>query len=135
LAITRRVTNGDTTLPLMGRVTDVALLIKTLSKTTNYASTQYAADIALSLLQLGPNWTKGTSVSNSDALSVWNPSTTPGHFDTYYQLSDLTWRKYPDKSTDVSSFVIPAGSTICITKRENVTGATSYLQPPLPYTP
>jgi uncharacterized protein (TIGR02597 family) len=133
LAITRRSINGDTTLPMMGRVTDVPLLIKTLSFATCYTSTQYPTDIALSSLQL-TNWLKGTSISNSDVLNVWNGSTTPGHFDSYYQLSsDSKWRKYPDRTTDVSSFVIPAGSTISIARRENVSGATSFIQPALPY--
>jgi len=136
ISITRRTANGDTTFPAMGSVTSVPLLIKILSKTTNYTSTQYPANIALSNLQLGSNWVKGTNSLNSDTLNVWNASTTPGHFDTYYQLSaDSTWRKYPNASTDVSSFVIPAGTVLCITKRENVSGASSYLQPPLPYTP
>jgi len=134
LAITRRAGNGDTTFPVMGGVTDVALLIKTLSFTTSYGSTQYPVDIALSNLQMS-NWTKGTSVTNSDTLFVWNATTTPGHFDSYYQLlSDSTWRKYPDKITDVSSFVITAGTAICINKRGTVSGATSYVQPTLPYT-
>jgi len=134
LAITRRITNGDAVMPMMGGVSSVALLIKTLGKATKYSSTQYAADVALSQLQLGPSWTKGTSVTNSDVVAIWNAGTIPGHFDSYYQLStDSTWRKYPNKTTDVSSFVIPAGTAICITKREFVSGEASYLQPPLPY--
>ena len=135
LAITRRSANGDTTLPLTGCATNVPLLIKAPGKTTSYTSAQYPANLALSQLQFGANWTQGTSIANADTLSVWNPSPLPGHFDTYYQLSaDSTWRKYPNSATDVSSFVIPAGSAICITKRSNATGAASYLQPPLPYT-
>jgi hypothetical protein len=70
---------------------------------------------------------------------VWNGSTTPGHFDSYYQLSaNSQWRKYgttADRTTDVSSFVIPAGSTISIANRQTVSGAQSYLTPPLPYNP
>jgi uncharacterized protein (TIGR02597 family) len=143
LAITRQTLNGDTTVPVMGTVTDIALLVKTLSRATTYTSSQYPANITLANLGLGSNWTKCAYPGNPSApnlpvgcdnLNVWNPSAPPGHFDTYYQLSDSTWRKYPNKTTDVSSFVIPAGSAICITKSETVSGATSYLQPALPYT-
>ncbi len=134
-AITRRTNNGDTTFSATGRVPDVALLVKTLSFATLYTSSQYPSDISLADLNFGPNWTIGStltsSITSSDNLNVWNASV--NHFDTYYQVSDSTWRKYPDKTTDVSSFVIPAGSTICVTKRETVSGSTSYLQPALPY--
>ena len=132
-AITRRTNNGDTTYPAMGKVTEVPLLIKTLSLSTLYTSTLYPVDISLGNLNLGSNWNKGSSITVADNLAVWNGSANPGHFDTYYQLTDLTWRKYPDKTTNVSTFVIPAGSTVTITKRSSVTGPQSFLNPPLPY--
>jgi len=144
LAITRRPANGTTTVsfPVMGCVTNVALLIKTISLQTLYTSTQYPANIELSQLQLGANWTQGTSISNSDILGVYNSS--EGRFDSYYQIAnpvspDSGWRKYPNKTTDAGTFVIPAGSAVYIAKQNGsngqpVSGAASYLQPPLPYT-
>lgn len=130
-----RNTHPDVSLALTGRVAEVPLLIKTIGNTTKYTSTQYPVDVTLSQLQLGSNWTKGTNVVNSDVIGVWNGSAIPGHFDSYYQLSSNSqWRKYPNGSTDVSSFVIPAGSTITIAKRGSVSGAASYLQPAMTYT-
>ncbi|HEY0257017.1 MAG TPA: hypothetical protein VGC39_06215, partial [Candidatus Methylacidiphilales bacterium] len=134
LSIFRRTAHGNGSFSVMGTVSGTPLLIKTIGNTAIYGSTQSAYDVSLSALNLGPNWKKGTSTGTSDTLGVWNPSPAPGHFDTYYQLSaDSTWRKFPDSSMDVSSFVIPAGTALSILKRGSIASVNSYLAPPLPY--
>jgi uncharacterized protein (TIGR02597 family) len=133
-AITRRGGELATSLVLMGRVAEVSRLIKTPgSSTVIYDSTGYPVDMKLSDLVLGANWTKGTSVINSDTLSVWDSALS--RFDTYYQLSaNSQWRKSGGGSADQSSFVITAGTTVSFLKRAAVSGSTSYLKPTLPYT-
>jgi len=137
LAITRRIAYGNGTFPVVGAVTQVPLLIKTLSYATYgtvFTSIQYPAPVVLSQLNFGSSWLKGTGTGNSDVLNVFNSSTE--RFDSYYQLaSDSTWRKYtvPPNNTDVSSFAIPAGSAVSIAKRQVGTGGASYLKPQLPY--
>jgi len=130
-AVTLQSANPSTALVLGGRVTSVASAIKVVSNGTIFASTQFAADVKLSQLQFGGNWVTGSSVATADTLSVWNPS--EGHFDTYYEKSDSTWRKFPDAATDQSSFSVSAGSVTTIAKRGVVNGAASFLQAPLPY--
>jgi uncharacterized protein (TIGR02597 family) len=131
LTVTRRHGNPATTLVVAGQVTPVAAAIKVAGNGCVYTSTQYASDVTLSQLQIGSNWVTGTSTITADSLSVWDVS--ENRFDTYYQEPDSTWRKYPDAVTDQSSFAITAGTVITINKREAVTSATSFLQPPLPY--
>jgi len=131
LMVTRRSSNPNTTFVVGGRVTPVAAAIKVASNATTYSSTHYASDITLSQLQFGSNWVTGTSVISADTLSVWN--VTENRFDTFYQKPDSTWRKYPDAVTDQSNFAIAAGTVTTIAKREMVSGAATFLQPPLPY--
>jgi len=131
LTIARRANHPDTTLVLGGRVAEVAPQIKVIGNETVFTSTHYAADVALSKLQFGANWVTGTSVGTADTLGVWNPSL--NHFESYYQMPDSTWRKYPDATTDQSNTVITAGSLTTIAKRGLVTGASTFIQSPLPY--
>jgi uncharacterized protein (TIGR02597 family) len=131
-AVTRLASNAATALVLQGRVTSVAAEIKVVSNGTVYTSTQYATDVPLAKLQFGSNWLTGSSVATADTLSVWNAS--EGHFDTYYQEPDTTWRKYPDAVTDQSSVAISPGTVTTIAKRDVVSGGASFLQPAqLPY--
>jgi uncharacterized protein (TIGR02597 family) len=131
-AITRRPNEAASSLVLMGRVAEVSRLIKTSgSATVIYDSTGYPIDMKLSDLVIG-NWTRGSTVLNSDTLSVWDAALS--RFDTFFQLStDGTWRKSGGGSADQSSFVIPAGTTVSFLKRAAVSGSTSYLKPTLPY--
>ena len=130
-AITRQSIHPTTALVVSGRVTPVGAETKVVSNGTIYTSTHYATDITLSQLQFGSNWTMGSSVATADTLSVWNAAN--GHFDTYYQKPDSTWRKYPDAATDQSSFAIGAGTVTTIAKRNVVSGGATFLQSQLPY--
>jgi hypothetical protein len=132
-AITRRASEAATSFAVMGRVAEVSRLVKTTgSNAIIYDSTGYPVDLTLSQLTLGANWVKGSTLGNSDTLSVWDAAQVK--FDTYFQLSaDSTWRKSGGGSTDYSSFVLPAGTTAAFLKRASVSGSTSYLQPVLPY--
>jgi len=132
ISVMRQSSNPSTALVLGGRVSSVGAQIKVVSNGTVFASTQYASDTMLSQLQFNSNWVMGSSVATADTLSVWNPS--EGHFDTYYQKPDQTWRKFPDDTTDQSSFVISAGNVTTVAKREVVNGAAAFLQSTLPYT-
>jgi hypothetical protein len=127
---------GTATYTFQGAATEVPVLLKTLGSTTTFSASPYATGVALNALNLGPNWTKGTKVINSDTLNVWNPGNgVIGHFDVYFQLSSAgnPWRKYGAGNTDFSTFVIPAGSLIQIAKQSSVSGSTSFLLPALPY--
>jgi uncharacterized protein (TIGR02597 family) len=130
-SIARRINHPNTTLVLSGRVTSVVVEIKVVGNATVYTSTHCATDVKLSQLQFGSTWVTGSTAVTADTLSVWNP--TMNRFDTYYQKSDSTWRKYPDAVTDQSNFAITAGTVITITKRESVAGAATFLQSPVPY--
>jgi uncharacterized protein (TIGR02597 family) len=130
-AITRQAANPTTALVLGGRVTPVAAKTKVVSNGTVFTSTHYATDVTLSQLQFGSNWVMGSSVATADTLSVWNAA--EGHFDTYYQKTDSTWRKFPDEVTDQSSFAITAGTVTTIAKRDVVSGGATFLQSQLPY--
>jgi hypothetical protein len=104
-----------------------------------YDSTGYPVDVPLSSLKLGSNWTKATipappaqpSVAGADTVAVWDAA--HNRYDTYFELTDLTWRLQGGGTADQSAFVIPAGTTVSFLKRTGVSGATSYLEPLLPY--
>jgi uncharacterized protein (TIGR02597 family) len=131
-AVTRRMAHPSTNIVISGRVTSVMAQTRTLSNATVFTSTHYATDIKLSELQFGANWVKGDTIVSADTLSVWNAAS--NHFDTYFQKTDSTWRKYPDMNTDQSSFAIPAGAVTTITKREAVAAnGASFIQAPVPY--
>jgi uncharacterized protein (TIGR02597 family) len=138
--ITRRQNEAATSFVLTGRVAEVEHTVKTLGgNAAVYDSTGYPVDIMLSQLQLGTNWAKATipaapAIPNSlvaDTVSVWDASA--NQFDVYFECTDSTWRKVNGGNTDQSSFVIPAATTVCFTKRSIVTGSNSFLQPVLPY--
>ena len=131
MLIERRQTNPDTTLVVTGRVTPVAAQTKVVGKGTIYTSTHFATTVTLSQLQFGANWVMGTSIATADNLSVWNAAY--NRFDTFYQLPDSTWRRYPDMATDQSNFTIAAGTVMAISKHAAVTVAGTFLQSPLPY--
>jgi uncharacterized protein (TIGR02597 family) len=130
-SITREYSHPDTALVLGGRVTAVAAETKVVSNGTIFTSSHYATDVKLSQLQFGANWATGADATSADTLSVWNAAA--GHFDTYYQLPDSTWRKSGDAMTDQSSFAIGAGTVTTIAKREAVTGSATFLQSQMPY--
>ena len=127
LTITRRPNEAATAIAVTGRVAEVPIITKTTgSNAIVYGSTDYPADLTLSQLQLGPNWSKSSSVFTADTISIWDAALF--RFDTYYQLStDSTWRKSGNSSTDQSSFVIPTGSAIGILKRGTVSGQASFV--------
>jgi uncharacterized protein (TIGR02597 family) len=139
--ITRRQNQAASTFVLTGRVAEVSHLVKTVGgNTAVYDSTGYPVDVMLSQLKL-TNWAKAPvptppalpNIVNADTIAVWN--STNNRFDSYFQVADAnsTWRVVGGGSTDESSFVIPAGTTVSFLKRTTVSGATSYLQPVLPY--
>lgn len=134
--ITRRPSEPALSFVLTGRVAEVNRLIKVPGgNQVIYDSTGFAVDTPLSSLQLS-NWlqapTTSPTVNNADTVSVWNSSA--NRLDTYFQLSDSTWRKVGGGSTNESSFVISAGESVCFLKRAAVSGATSFLGSTLPYT-
>jgi uncharacterized protein (TIGR02597 family) len=132
LAITRRVNEADASFVLTGRVTEVSPLIKTTgNNAVVYNSTGSAADMTLSQIQFGSNWTTGTSAMTADTVSVWDAAL--NRFDTYYQTSDSTWRKSGNASTDQSNLVVAAGSAIAVLQRSTVSGEASFLSSAMPY--
>ena len=130
-AVARLAANPTTTIMLSGRITQVSPTTRLVSKASVYTSTHLATAIKLSQLQLS-NWTQGATMAAADTLSVWNSAL--NRFDIFYQMTDSTWRKYPDTTTDQSNFTITAGTVTEIAKRTTVAGATAFLQSSLPYT-
>ncbi len=134
VAIKRRgATNA--TLSFTGRVPEVPLLIKTVSATTSFSSSQYPVDMTLSQLQLGPNWYANPNLkeSGSDALGLFGATSTT----IYYQqpaigLADPVWYQYPTGS-NANSVSIPAGTALIFNQRLTVTGGSTFLQVQMPY--
>ncbi len=112
-------------------MTQVQAATKLVSKGSVYTSSHYATSIALSQLQFGSNWKTGATMATADTVSVWDSTT--GKFNVFYQKPDMTWRMYPNTTTDESSFQITAGTMTAIEKREAVSGASSFLQSAMPY--
>jgi uncharacterized protein (TIGR02597 family) len=131
MAVNLRSGHAAANLIVAGRVTPVNAQTKLQSSGTVFTSTHYATDVKLSQLKFGSNWTMGSNVAVADTLAVWNPSA--NRFDTFYQKPDATWRRFPDDTTDQSSFAISAGTVTAIAKREAVTGGQTFLQSQLPY--
>jgi hypothetical protein len=126
--------NPTVTLPLLGQVTEVPLLTKTVTNVARFTSTQIPSDVAFSQLDFGTNFVKGNSVGKADTVSLYNPNETPPRFDIYYEDNTSTWRKYPDPTTSYNTNTIPVASCIIINKNNGVQGAESYIQSSLPYT-
>ncbi len=130
-SVLRRSNHADTTLTLGGRVTQVAPTTKLVSGGSVYTSTHFATDIKLSQLQFASNWVQGATAFAADTIGIWN--STLSKFDTYYQMTDSTWRKFPDMVTDQSNITIPAGTVATITKKAPVAGVATFLESSLPY--
>jgi len=132
LIVTRRTGAADISLVLSGRVAEVPVLTKTTGNSSVvYASTGSATNMTLSQLQYGSNWVTGTNAFTADTISIWNP--TLSRFNTYYQMPDSTWRLSTNADADQSNVVVAAGDSISIVQRSSVSGASSFLQSPLPY--
>jgi hypothetical protein len=112
-------------------VASVAPTTKLVSGGSVYTSTHFATDIKLSQLQFASNWVQSATATGADTVGIWNPSLSK--FDTYYQTTDSTWRKFPDTVTDQSNFIIPAGTVATIAKKAAVTGVATFLEASLPY--
>ncbi len=131
--ITRRASRPALSFTVLGDVPVVAPKIKTAGNNQAvYGANPFPVDMTLGTLNLS-NWTKANSVLSADTLNIYN--STLAKMDTYFQKLDGTWRKSGDANTDKSSFVIPAGSLVGFLKRGTVSGASSFLSSPLPYTP
>jgi len=132
LTITRRQNEPALTFTLTGRVPEVSLLTKTIGNNhVLYNGLRYPIDLKLSQLPLGSNWAHSSSPFTADTISIWDQPAL--RWDTYYQSSTTsTWLK-SDSTTDQSNFVIPAGYPIATLKRAVVSGATSFISSPLPY--
>jgi len=117
-----------------GRVPTIAPLIKNPGNNViRYYGMRIPVDMTFSQLNLGSNWTKSDSILTADTLSIHNSAL--AKWESYYQLTNSEWRKAGDSSTNQNSTTIPAGSAVAFLKRDAVSGASSFLTVPLPYTP
>ena len=117
---------------LTGRVPEVQVMVKTTgSNAITYVSTGYPVGMTLSQLDLGSNWTKGTSTATADVVSVWNSSTKT--FVSYYQLPTSAWCQAGSPTADKGSTVLPPGCCLALQQHMTVSGATSYLTLSVPY--
>lgn len=132
VSVTRRSNRPQVQMIVLGEVPSVSPLTKTAgSNQAIAAATRLPIDITLSQLSLS-NWTKGNSALQADTIGVYNPLN--GRNDVYFQRPDNTWRRLGDATTDQSNYVLPGQSGFFILKRGAVSGASSFLRLPLPYT-
>lgn len=132
ITVTRRANATDVSLILVGRVAEVPVLTKTTgSSSLIYGSTGYATDMTLSQVQFGSNWTTGSSAITADTISVWNP--TSNRFNTYFQTSDSIWHSSLNPAINENNMTLAAGGSICLLQRSAVSGSSSFLQTPMPY--
>ncbi|MFA6287184.1 MAG: TIGR02597 family protein [Opitutaceae bacterium] len=119
-------------LVVIGEVPVSAPLTKiTGSAATIYSGTRFPVDVKFSQL-LFNNWTKANSVFTADTLGVYNPTT--AKLDVFYQrLDNGQWRKSGDNVTDYTNYVLPAGSAVAIARRSAVSGSSSFVSAPVPY--
>jgi len=140
MVVLRRKGRAATSFPLLGRVSTVKTLIKSIVTRAVPSSLILPVDVPLgslqiagSLLPIGAGWTKATRAGSADTITVNNSST--GKTETYYQLPNNTWRLSTDSNSDKSSIVIPAGSVVSILERtNNLTGSPAFFSISLPYT-
>ena len=117
---------------LTGRVPEVQVMVKTTgSNAITYVSTGYPVGMTLSQLNLGSNWTKGTTTATADVVSVWNSSTRS--FVSYYQLPSSAWCQAGSPTANKGSTVLPPGCCLALQQHATVSGATSYLTLSVPY--
>ena len=134
--IGRHQNSPATSFSIQGHVAEVNHLVRVNGGVGVYNSTGYPVKLTLGQLQLGSNWAKAPvatpNLAFADSLSLWNALA--NRFDTYFELSDNTWRLQGDLSgTDKSSFSIPAGTTVSFLKRASASGAQTFLVPQIPY--
>ena len=119
-----------------GHIAEVNHLVRVNGGVGVYNSTGYPVNLSLGQLQLGPNWAEAPvatpTIANADSIAVWNASA--NRFDTYFELSDNTWRlNGQNTGPDQSNFIIPPGVTVTFLKRAAVSGAQAFLVPQIPY--
>lgn len=132
VGILRRASRPVVSFTVLGDVPSVKPITKVTTNSSIFSSIRVPAPVTLAQLQLS-NWTKSNFVSSADTLSLYNPTT--GRFDVYFQRADNNqWRKSGGGTVDQSALVIQPEAIVGFLKRGTVSGATSYLSYPLPYT-
>jgi len=132
LTITRRASAPNTSFVLAGRVAEVPILTKATGNGAEvYSSTCYPVDLTLSQLQFGSNWVTSTKVNTANTVGLWN--STLNRFVTYYQRPDSTWRSSRDTTDNMSDMVVATGTSMAVVQRASVSGASSFLSTPMPY--
>lgn len=132
IMIVRKADRGAVSLTLVGDVPVTAPLIKvTGNNGIVYTGTRYPVDITLSQLNL-PNWVRSDSSLSADSLLVYNSVT--GKSETFFRrLDNGQWNRAGGGTADRSSLILGAGSSLGILKRGIVSGASSMLYQPIPY--
>jgi uncharacterized protein (TIGR02597 family) len=138
LGITRRPNGAQLNLEMTGNVPQVSPLIKTIGGgKAVYGSTGLPIYTRLNGLAFA-GWVQSNSVTTADTVGLWNP--TLAAWQVYYQLPNQNgvagqWRLSGNATTDQSGLAIQAGTGFQITKRANLSGASSFLAEPLSYVP
>jgi hypothetical protein len=122
---------GNFSFPVMGRVAEVPVLIKT-GTTGVYGSTGYPVDLTLSQINLGPNWQTGPDLLDADILSLYTPGSSK--LVPYFQLPSLSWRPKSGSTDESTAITVHAGDVITLLQVNSVSGAASFLSPAMPYT-
>jgi len=133
ILVVRRTNRPATSLVLTGRVPTVSPLIKAFPSRSYLTTLGVPVDVSLNSLTISGAWTRNSSLFTSDTIAVYNPNMRV--FVPYFQRTDNSWRSSASSTApNVSSFVIPAGSTVNILERtSNQVGASSFNKFPLPY--
>ena len=129
MLLTRRGPNGNLT--ILGRVPSTRLLTKVPGGTSNVMAIRFPVATTLGGLNFGApgTWIAGSNSTVADNVSLWSGS----KWDVYFKNLSNQWLRANGKGGNQSALVIPAGTSIRITKKGSATGSAAYLGQALPY--
>ncbi len=132
-AVTRRGGRAAFSLLSTGHVPEIPPLTKTAggANATRYAGQRYPLDLRLSQIAYS-SWERGNTPGGADTIEIWNDELK--RWDSYFQRTDLEWRKAGGAPTSQNDVVIPAGAAIGVTRTSAASGPGSLLSIPMPYT-
>ena len=133
MAIVRQAGRSPARLVLGGNPPTVAPLLKLIGgDSIQYYGSSVPVDLALDQLGLGANWARGHTDITADVISIYNAAHTK--WKSYFERRSGKWLK-PGGTDDKGATVVTAGSGIAFRKHQSVSGASSFIQISLPYTP
>lgn len=131
LLLTRRGPTGSLT--ILGRPPTTRLLTKVPGGTVAVMALRFPVNTTLGGLNFGEpgTWLAGSSSTVADTVSLWTGS----RWDAYFKNLSNQWLRSGGGGTDQSAILIPAGTSIRISRKGSATGPAAHLGQALPYTP